>query len=287
MGDVGWSNYTVSSDVLLEQSGSSAELLGRVGTQAKFSTGMNAYHLRLSDTRAWSLLKTDLNGTNSWYWTTLASGTVTAPGTGTWHKLALTFQDSTITAKIGGNTVGTVTDTSFGAGLVGLGTAGYYPVEYSNLSITHEPVSDLSGTYKIVSVNSGKVLTAYNGGTGDGTPVVQKTDANSGSQQWKLAYTSAGYLTVTGVTSGKALDINAASTWPGAGLQLGASSGSVSQQWLIVPAGGGTYTIESRSNGYKADVIQGSDHRQHPHRPVVHQRQQQPAVEAGQGGMTD
>ena len=254
MGDVGWSNYTVSSDVLLEQSGSSAELLGRVGTQAKFSTGMNAYHLRLSDTGSWSLLKTDTAGNNSWNWTTLASGTVTAPGTGTWHKLALTFQDSTIMAKIDGNTVGTVTDTSFGAGLVGLGTAGYYPVEYSNFSITHEPVSDLSGTYKIVSVNSGKVLTAYNGGTGDGTPVVQKTDANSGSQQWKLAYTSAGYLTVTGVTSGKALDINAASTWPGAGLQLGTSKGSVSQQWLIVPAGGGTYTIESRSNGYKADV---------------------------------
>lgn len=257
MGDVGWSNYTVSSDVLLEKSGSSAELLGRVGTQTKFSAGgMNAYHLRLSDTGAWSLLKTDTNGTNAWNWTTLASGTVTAPGTGTWHNLSLTFQDSTIIAKIDGNTVGTVTDTSYGAGLVGLGTAGYYPVEYSNFSVTHEPVSDLSGTYKIVSVSSGKVLTAYNGGTSDGTPVVQKTDANSGSQQWKLAYTSAGYLTVTGVTSGKALDINAASTWPGAQLQLGTPSGSVSQQWLIAPAGSGTYTIESRSNGYKVDVYQ-------------------------------
>ena len=29
MGDLGWSNYTVSSDVLLENSGSAAELLGR------------------------------------------------------------------------------------------------------------------------------------------------------------------------------------------------------------------------------------------------------------------
>jgi hypothetical protein len=255
MGDVGWSNYTVSSDVLLEKSGSSAELLGRVGTQTKFSAGgMNAYHLRLSDTGAWSLLKTDTSGTNAWNWTTLASGTVTAPGTGTWHKLALTFQDSTITAKIDGNTVGTVTDASHGAGLAGLGTAGYYPVEYSNFSVTHETVPDLSGTYKLVSVSSGKVITAYNGGTTDGTPVVQKTDANSGSQQWKLAYNSAGYLTVTGVTSGKALDINAASTWPAAQLQLGTPSGSVSQQWLIAPAGSGTYTIESRSNGYKVDV---------------------------------
>ncbi|MGQ4330461.1 RICIN domain-containing protein [Streptomyces hayashii] len=254
MGDVGWSNYTVSSDVLLEKSGSSAEILGRVGTQSKFSTGLNAYHLRLSDTGSWALLKTGTTGANSWNWTTLASGSVTAPGTDTWHRLALTFQESTITAKIDGTTVGTVTDTSYGAGLAGLGTAGYYPVEYSDLSVTHETVPDLSGTYKIISVASGKALTASNGGTSDGTPVVQKTDQNSGSQQWKLAYTSAGYLTVTGVTSGKALDVNAASTWPGAQLQLGTSSGSVSQQWLISPAGSGSYTIESRSNGYKADV---------------------------------
>ena len=258
MGDVGWSNYTVSSDVLLEKSGSSAELLGRVGTQTKFSAGgMNAYHLRLSDTGSWSLVKTDTAGNKAWNWTTLAGGTVTAPGTGTWHKLSLTFQDSTIIAKIDGNTVGTVTDTSYGAGLAGLGTAGYYPVEYSNFSVTHEPVSDLSGTYKIISASTGKVLTAYNGGTSDGTPVVQKTDANSGSQQWKLAYTSGGYLTITGVTSGKSLDINAASTWPGTQLQLKTPSGNVSQQWLIAPGDSGGYTIESRSNGYKVDVYKG------------------------------
>jgi hypothetical protein len=39
----------------------------------------------------------------------------TAPGTGTWHKLALIFQDSTITAKINGTIVGTVTDTNNGS----------------------------------------------------------------------------------------------------------------------------------------------------------------------------
>ncbi|WLW57956.1 hypothetical protein [Streptomyces sp. YU58] len=36
----------------------------------------------------------------------------TAPGTGTWRKPALIFQDSTITAKIDGTIVGTVTDTN-------------------------------------------------------------------------------------------------------------------------------------------------------------------------------
>jgi hypothetical protein len=254
MGDLAWSNYKVSCDVLLENSGSSAELLGRVGTQGKFNAGLNAYHLRLSDTGSWALLKTSAAGTTSWNWTTLASGTVPAVGTNTWHNLALTFQDNTITATIDGSAVATVTDTSYGAGQIGLGTAGYYPVEYSDLSITHLPVGDLSGTYKVVSVSSGKDLTASNGGTADGTPIVQSTDQNSSSQQWKLAYTSDGYLTVTGVGSGKALDINAASAWPGTQLRLGTPSGSVSQQWLIAPAGSGSYTIESRSNGYEVDV---------------------------------
>jgi hypothetical protein len=262
MGDLGWSNYTVSSDVLLENSGSAAELLGRVGTQSAFNGGLNAYHLRLSDTGSWSLLKTT-TGTNSWNWTTLASGTVAAPGTNTWHRLSLTFQDSTITAAIDGSTVATVTDASYGAGQIGLGTAGYYPVEYSNLSVIHQPVSDLTGTYKIVSVSSGKVLTASNGGTSSGTSIVQSTDVNSSSQQWSLAYNSSGYLTITGVASGKALDVNAASTWPGTTMQLWTPNGGANQQWLMAPAGNGRYTIESRANGddldvYKAQTTDGT-----------------------------
>ena len=59
VGDRGWSNYTVCSDVLLEKSGSAAEIIGRAGTQAHNNNGLNAYHLRLTDTGAWSLLKTD------------------------------------------------------------------------------------------------------------------------------------------------------------------------------------------------------------------------------------
>ena len=38
LGDVGWGNYTVSSDVLLEKSGY-AELIGRAGTQSYTGAG--------------------------------------------------------------------------------------------------------------------------------------------------------------------------------------------------------------------------------------------------------
>jgi hypothetical protein len=254
MGDTGWSNYTVSSDVLLEKSGSAAEILGRVGTQATNNGGLNAYHLRLSDTGAWSLLKSN----TSWTWTTLASGTVSAPGTNTWHNMALAFQGSTITAKIDGTTVGTVTDSSYGGGLVGLGTAGYYPVQYSNLSITPGTTPDLSGTYEIVSVRSGKVLDAIGAATANGTKIDQWTYSGGTHQQWKLTRNSAGYYSIIGVGSGKALDIDHATTWPGTQLQLWTPTGSPNQQWQIAPTDNGNYVIESRLDGYRVDVWNNS-----------------------------
>ncbi len=92
MGDLSWTDYTVSSDALLEQAGYE-EFMGRVGTQAGFSpANINAYYLRLTSSGAWSILKNTTGGTV----TTLASGTVTAPGINTWHNLALGFQGSTI-----------------------------------------------------------------------------------------------------------------------------------------------------------------------------------------------
>ncbi|MFD5257349.1 RICIN domain-containing protein [Streptomyces bobili] len=255
MGDVGWSNYTVSADVLLEKSGSGATILGRVGTQPKFNGGLNAYHLRLTDTGSWTVYKTS---SDKWAWTALARGAVTAPGTNTWHKLALTFQGSTITAKIDGTTVATLTDATYGGGLVGLGADNYNAVQYANLSITPVTVPDLSGTYKIVSVKSGKTLDTSGGGTANGTPLVQWTSGSGTSQQWKLALNSAGYYTITGVGSGKALDIPNVSTWPGTQLALWTPNTGTNQQWVITPAGNGGYTIESRSNGYKLAVAGGS-----------------------------
>jgi len=254
MGELSWSDYTVGSDVLLESAGGAAEILGRVTTQTKNNGGLNAYHLRLSETGAWSLLRTD----GSWTWTTLAGGTVTAPGTGSWHNLALTFQGTTITARIDGAAVGTVTDGSYGGGQVGLGTAGYYPVQYANLSITPGAAVDLSGTYRLVNARSGLVLDASGGGTADGTAVIQWPANGGANQQWTLTRNSAGYYTVTGVASGKALDVPNATTSPGTSLKLWTPNGAANQQWLVAPAADGAYTVEARSNGYRAEVLGAS-----------------------------
>ena len=250
MGDLSWSNYTVSSDVLFEQSNTTADLLGRVGQQAQNNNGLDAYHLQLSDSGTWTLLKTD----DSWNSTTLASGTVAAPGTGTWHNLSLGFQGSTITAKIDGTAVATVTDTSYTGGQVGLGTTGYYPVEYSNFSVTPGTTTNLDGTYEIVGAGSGDALDATGQGTANGTAIEQWPWNGGTNQQWTLAQNSDGYYTITGVQSGRVLDIMNLTTWPGTQLELWDANGGTNQQWLIRPVGNGTYAIESRLDGNVLDV---------------------------------
>jgi hypothetical protein len=179
---------------------------------------------------------------------------VAAPGTGTWHNLGLAFQGSTITAKIDGSTVTTVTDASYSGGQIGLGTAGYYPVEYSNLSITPGTTTPPSGTYTIANVNSGDLVDASGAATVNGTKILQWPATGATNQQWTLAQNSAGYYTITGVAGGKPLDIPNATTWPGTQLELWTPNGGTNQQWLLRPTGTGAYTIESRSDGYVLDV---------------------------------
>ena len=60
---------------------------GRHHGAASTPADINDYYLQLSNTGAWSIVRNSTSGTL----TTLASGTVTAPGTGTWQHLALTF----------------------------------------------------------------------------------------------------------------------------------------------------------------------------------------------------
>ncbi|MFF7634913.1 RICIN domain-containing protein [Kitasatospora sp. NPDC008050] len=249
MGDLSWSNYTVSADVLLEQSGT-AELLGRVGTQGRNNGGLNAYNLRVGDNGAWTILK-DGQG---WSFTTLASGSVPALGLNTWHHVELSFQGSTITARLDGVTLGTVTDGSYGAGQIALGTGGYYNAQFSNLAITPGAAAPLDGTYHLVNGYSGQLLDAANQGTADGTPVIQWPGNGGTNQQWRLTGTGDGYYTITGVASGKALDVPNGTAVPGTQLDLSTPNGGTGQQWLVVPAGGGRYTLESRSDGDRTDV---------------------------------
>jgi Galactocerebrosidase, C-terminal lectin domain len=131
LGDVGWTDYTLTCDVMLEQAGY-VELQGRVGAQTKSPARANAYFFRVSDTGAWSIIK---SGTNARL-TTLASGSVKALGTNKWHTLALAFHGSTITASVDGTAVRSVTDGGYSAGQVGIATSQTINAQFDSLAIT-------------------------------------------------------------------------------------------------------------------------------------------------------
>ncbi|MEV5846791.1 NPCBM/NEW2 domain-containing protein [Streptomyces sp. NPDC051985] len=131
LGDPDWRDYTVSSDVYLDRPGT-VELIGRAGEQQRPQSHQAGYFLRVADTGAWSVVRSDTGGRL----TTLADGTTRALGTQRWHTLGLSFSGTTITASVDGRRVGAVDDSAYPAGQVGLGVVGYRTDEFDNLSIT-------------------------------------------------------------------------------------------------------------------------------------------------------
>lgn len=136
-GGEAWSNYQVSADVRNAKPGA-AGILGRqsnLGGTVEDPSQVHYYSLTLSDTGVWSINLADGSGNAA---VSLASGTVaSAAGLNTWHNLALTFDGSLIVAAVDGVTVGSVTDTSLGAGKVGFVASGYLAGDqYGNLRVS-------------------------------------------------------------------------------------------------------------------------------------------------------
>ena len=255
LGDLSWTNYTVAADAMMAQAGS-VQVLGRVNTQHPFSVaGIEAYYLQLSSTGAWAIVKNTYNGTL----TTLTSGTVAAPGTGTWHHLALTVNGSTLTAAIDGTTVGSASDSSYATGQVGLGLGGWQTDQFDNLTIT--PLGSgapVAATYQVVNRNSGLALAVSGGSTTQGALVVQSAQATAGSQQWQLLGEHNGYDKLVNVASGLALDVPGNSTAQGTQLDQWTDNGGANQAWSVVGNGSGYYTLTNRNSGMVADVAGGS-----------------------------
>lgn len=231
MGDDSWGNYTVKADTMLEQSGA-VELLGRIGMQGRNHGGLEGYHLRVSNTGAWSILKSD----RQWNFTTLASGTTTALGTNQWHTIALTMQGTTISATLDGMALGSVTDTSYAHGRAGLGTvdstngtavSGYQTQEFDNFSVTPgtNPTPTRSGA--VPSGLAGKCLDLRGGNTTNGTPV-ELYDCNNWppSQTWN--YNTDGTLTI----GGKCLDVTSQGITNGSPVEIWDCNGGDNQKWI-------------------------------------------------------
>ncbi|WP_273652889.1 ricin-type beta-trefoil lectin domain protein [Cellulomonas fimi] len=242
LGDTSWTNYTVSSDVLLEKSGY-AQLIGRAASyQFQAPANLTAYYLRLDTGGAWSIRRNDTSGNAR----TLASGTVAALGTGRWHRLALTFDGGTITAAIDGTTVGSVTDYTSGAGQVGYATGQGVTAQFDNLTITPGSGTGTGGSSGVLrGVGSGRCLDVPGASQTDGT-VPALWDCNGGSnQQWTA--TANNQLVVYG---NKCLDVPGHATAPGTRVTIWTCNGGANQQWRLNPDG----TVVGVESGLCLDV---------------------------------
>jgi len=223
-GNLSWANYTVSADAMMEQAGA-VQLLGRVGTQDAFSpANINDYYLQLSNTGAWSIVRNSTSGTL----TTLASGTVAAPGLDTWQLLSLTFNGHTISAAINGTTVGTVTDSTYASGMIGLGTSGYQTDQFSDLSTTL--VGSSTPTGEIIAGDDTAECADVTGGSSTPGTKVEMWDCNGNatSQEWTME--SNGTVGI----NGQCLDITGAGTANGTLVEEWTCNGGANQQWVAV-----------------------------------------------------
>jgi O-glycosyl hydrolase len=282
IGDPGWSDYTVSTDVDLQQAGT-VTLLGRANTQNRPQSHQAAYQLRISDTGAWSIAKNSSGGILS----TLTSGTTTALGLNSWHNVKLGFSGNLITATLDGATLGRATDTAYPSGQVGFGVVGYQTDQFDNLSVTANPPGNLSGILKgqesglcvdvpgfsqtngtatnLWDCNGGanqswtatptrqlkvygtKCLDVASGGTADGT-VVQISDCTgTAAQQWTLNADGS----VVNAGSGKCLDASGHGVTNGAPLVIWGCNGGANQKWARAETAG---ILRGQESGRCVDV---------------------------------
>jgi len=221
IGDQTWSNYTVKTDALFEQS-SSVELIGRANLQGTNNNGLNAYHLRVGNSGAWSIVKSD----NSWNFTTLASGTTSSLGLNTWHTIAFQLNGATLTASVDGKAVGSVNDSTWTNGQAGLGVTGYQTDEFDNFSVTPGS-SQVVHQGPVASAQAGKCVDDNNGSSANGTAVQMYDCNNTAAQNWFWAN---GYFQLNGA-SGKCLDVTGNNSANGTLVELWDCNGGANQQW--------------------------------------------------------
>ena len=131
LGDWRWRDYRAAVDVLFNAHGG-VQLMGHLGRQHGRSPGaVDGCYLHVRDTGAWSIVIEKGRGR-----VTLAHGIAKPLGLHRWHRLSLEFDGPVISATIDDQHLASVRDTSLAEGQIGIGTDGYQPDEFDNLSIT-------------------------------------------------------------------------------------------------------------------------------------------------------
>ena len=127
-----WRNYKVSATVTLPAATTAgpppgAMIIARFQGYAKSTVSQfRGYEFAIRRNGTWRLIR---NGPQP---VTLAAGTVAAAGS---YGLSLTANGSQLTARIDGVPVATVASSAFPQGPAGLGSLGYYPVQYRSFTV--------------------------------------------------------------------------------------------------------------------------------------------------------
>ena len=131
LGNAAWTDYQVTSDVRLAETGSVA-VMGRVGPTAydrkEEPLWPSAYVLVAYSDGRWEL---NADGSHAPA-AHLAAGK--APFTKNWHTLALKFRGTNIQASIDGQVVADLNDGTYSAGMAGIG-CGWHQAQFDNFRI--------------------------------------------------------------------------------------------------------------------------------------------------------
>jgi hypothetical protein len=133
VGADGWTDYTVSAQVMFTGQNQSAGLIARyqrpdTGDQSEQFYG---YQFTVSADGSWQLIQDN----HLQPAVTLDSGTVPPLGSGRWHTVTLTADGSQLTATIDANVVAVQAASPANPGLAGISTGGWYPVDFRDLTV--------------------------------------------------------------------------------------------------------------------------------------------------------
>lgn len=132
LGQGTWLDYTVSANVTLPPPAADAPAPGAMviarfeGYPKATVSQFRGYELTVRGNGAWQLIR---NGPRR---VTLAAGSTTPASS---YALSLTARGPEITGRIDGRLMATVTSRAYSMGAAGIGSLGYYPVRYTNLSV--------------------------------------------------------------------------------------------------------------------------------------------------------
>ncbi|MFF4488161.1 RICIN domain-containing protein [Streptomyces sp. NPDC001544] len=118
--------------------------------------------------------------------------------------------------------------------------------------------TSLAGRYQITNKNSGLALDTLNGGTAQGTSVVQATSTTGTDENWTLVAAGSGLYKIVNQKSGLLLGINNMSTSDGGTALVWGDNGTADHLWQLVPDRGGYYRIANYNSGLLLGVDQMS-----------------------------